>query len=194
MAFCFDSLPCVPLSSWCWLRPSCYPVCQFSLLTCTLFCPHYLPFILPSCLLSDVSPYAWFWRFSSSRYQLFIWPNIVCLFFLVLSVWRTCFCILSFFLHTPAPLGLWSALCLGFSLPVCSPRCSSPSRFLSARARRSLWISAAAGYCRLAATLPHRLGWSWTGFRAVQADCLLAVYAVRLIFWDWVFSVFSFLQ
>ncbi len=27
MAFCFDSLPCVPLSSWCRLRPSCYPVC-----------------------------------------------------------------------------------------------------------------------------------------------------------------------
>ncbi len=58
--------------------------------------------------------------------------------------------------------------------------------------RRSLWISAAAGYCRLAATLPRWLGWSWTVFRAVQADYLLAVYAVRLIFWDWVFSVFIF--
>ncbi len=146
---------------------------------------------MPSCLLSDVSPCALFWMFSSSRCRVCIWPHIVCLFFLVLSVWRTCFA--SFpFLHTPASLGLWSGLCLGFSLPVCPPCHSSPSRFLSARARRSLWISAAAGYCRLAATLPCWLGRSWTGLRAVQADYLLAVYAVRLIFWDWVFSVFIF--
>ncbi len=61
------------------------------------FCPHYLPFILPSCLLSDGQSVCVILKvqFVSlpvvylTLYRLFI--------FLVLSVWRTCYCILSFF-------------------------------------------------------------------------------------------------
>ncbi len=116
-------------------------------------------------------------------------PVSFCLFFLVLSVWRSCFCNPSFF-YTPASLGLWSALCLGFSLPVCQSLHSNPSRFSSARARRFLWFSAAAFYCLLAAALPRWLGWSRSDLRAVQVDYLLAVYAIRLIVWDWAFFCF----
>ncbi len=64
----------------------------------------------------------------------------------------------SFLILTPASLGLWSALCLGF-FPVRVPVSSRhPCRFISARIQRFPWISAAAVYCLLAASLPRRLG------------------------------------
>ncbi len=61
-----------------------------------------------------------------SAAPIIVLPNIILceltsfsFIFLVLSVWRYYFCILSF-LHSPASIGLWSALCPGFSLFVCS--------------------------------------------------------------------------
>ncbi len=113
-------------------------------------------------------------------YRLFIFSSP--------AVWRTCYCILSFFTHDCSSRTLVGSL-LGFSLPVCPPRCSSPSRFLSARARRSLWIQ-----LRLAIAVSPPLcpiGSAEVGlvFALYKRTICWGFMAVRLIFGDWVFSV-----
>ncbi len=87
------------------------------LLSCLLILPphmhsRYLPFIMPWCLLSCVSPLSVILKLRSSCCLLCNLTRVsFCLLVLVLSVWRSCFCNPSFLFHTPASLGLWSALC-----------------------------------------------------------------------------------
>ncbi len=76
------------------------------------------------CCLVSVR-YALFW--SSDHLSAAVVLSVsFCLFFLVLSIWGSCFCN-PFFFYMPASLGLWSALCLGFSLPVCPSLQGNPS-------------------------------------------------------------------
>ncbi len=99
MVFCFDSSPCAPLSLWCLPRPPCYPICYSSsppalysvLIISPLSCPRI-------CCLVSV-------RLRCSEAQIISLlvvladPVLFCLFFLVLSVCRSCFRNPSFYIH-----------------------------------------------------------------------------------------------
>ncbi len=94
------------------------PALYFALIISPLSCPCVF------CLVSVL--YALFWSSDHLATVVLSDPVSFCLFFLVMVVWHSYFCNPSFF-YTPLSLGLWSALCLGFSLPVCPSLHGNPS-------------------------------------------------------------------
>ncbi len=109
-----------------------------------------------SCLVSVRN--ALFWSSDHLAAVVLSDPVSFCLFFLVLSVWHSCFCNPSFF-YMPASLGLWSALCLGFSLPVCPSLHSNPSPIPLCSCPAPP-LDFGGGYCLSPPLCPCWLGWS----------------------------------
>ncbi len=125
------------------------------LLSCLIILPphmhsHYLPFIMPWCLLSCVSPLCVILKLRLSCCLLCNLTRVsFCLLVLVLSVWYFCFSNPSFFFTRLLLLDSGELSALAFLCPYAHLFTVIPPD------SSILWISAATVYCLLATALPR---------------------------------------